>query len=124
MLHSRVIAAIIIASTLSVMPAEAQKASGAHTKVSTWNNYSSRGYLHGRGRAISIQNGGIDIEGGGHSNMKDCHYCGKNGSNGGYSFKGGYQFERGVMLTGPGSFGLNETTHFGGEGSSWTQFEW
>jgi hypothetical protein len=123
MLHPRVIAALIIASTLSVMPAEAQKASGAHTKVSTWNNYSSKGYLHGRGRAISIQNGGINIEGDGHSNMKDCHYCGKNGSNGGYSFKGVYQFERGVMLTGPGSFGLNENTYFGAEGSNWTQFE-
>lgn len=109
---------------MGVMPAEAQKATGlgSHVKVGTWNNYSSKGYVHGHGRVFSVQSGGVQINGRGHSNMRGCHYCNRNGFNGDYRIRGAYTFERGASIDGNGSFGLDETTHFGAEGSSWSQF--
>jgi hypothetical protein len=111
---------------IGVVPAEAQKARGlgSHVKVGTWNNSNTSGYVHGKGSAYSRQQGGIYIEGGGNSNSRPCHNCGDSGGQGGYGFRGGYNFERGAGIRGTGSFGLNETTHFGAEGSSWTQFQW
>jgi hypothetical protein len=108
---------------MGVMPADAQKA-GSHVKVSTWNNSSTHGYVHGNGQAYSSQQGGLHIEGGGNSNARPCHSCGDSGAHGGYGFRGGYSFQRGAGVRGAGSFGLNEQNHFGAEGSSWTQFHW
>lgn len=104
-------------------PSLAQTAS-SHVKVGTWNNMNTNGYVHGNGQAYSTQYGGFHIEGGGNSTAQPCHSCVESRSNGGYGFRGGYNFQQGAGIQGSGSFGLNSTTHFGAEGSSWTQFQW
>ena len=106
---------------MGVVPATAQQA-GSHVSVGTWNNSTTSGYVHGNGGAFSHQIGGIHINGGGNSTVGYEH--GNPGAHGGYGVEGGYGFQRSAGVTGTGSFGLRESTHFGGDGSSWTQFQW
>lgn len=106
---------------MGALPATAQEA-GSHVKVETWNNSTTEGYVHGHGGAYSRQTGGIHIEGGGNSTAG--YDSGAPGAHGGYGFSGGYGFQRGAGITGAGSFGLQESTNFGAEGSSWTQLQW
>ena len=114
-------------ATISIMgmvalPSTAQQ-TGSRVQVGTWNNSTTEGYVHGNGAAYSRQTGGIHIEGGGNSTAGYEH--GSNpGAHGGFGFSGGYGFQRGAGITGSGSFGLNESTNFGAEGSSWTQLQW
>ena len=114
-------------ATISIMgmvalPSTAQEA-GSHVKVGTWNTSTTEGYVHGNGAAYSHQTGGIHIEGGGNSTA-GYEKSGAPGAHGGYGFEGGYGFQRGAGVTGTGSFGLQESTNFGAEGSSWTQLKW
>ena len=103
------------------LPATAQEA-GSHVKVGTYNNSTTEGYVHGHGGAYSRQTGGVHIQGGGNSTAG--YDSGAPGAHGGYGFSGGYGFQRGAGITGAGSFGLQESTNFGAEGSSWTQLQW
>ena len=120
----KIIASLATISVLGLgaLPATAQQ-TGSHVQVHTYNNFKTEGYVHGDGAAFSRQIGGIHIEGGGNSTAGYEH--GSNpGAHGGYGFSGGYGFQRGAGITGSGSFGLNESTNFGAEGSSWTQLQW
>ena len=108
---------------MGAVPAATAQEAGSHVKVGTYNNFETQGYVHGNGQAFSTQTGGIHIQGGGNSTAGYEH--GSNpGAHGGYGFSGGYGFQRGAGVTGTGSFGLNEATNFGAEGSSWTQLKW
>lgn len=121
---SKTISGLVTISILGLgFPVEAQTAS-SHVKVGTWNNFTSTGYVHGSGSAYSQQQGGVHIEGLGNSTVIPCHTCGNSSTHGVYGFRGGYSFERGAGISGTGSFSLNETNHFGMEGSSWTKFNW
>lgn len=119
--------ASLATATISIMgmvalPSTAQEA-GSHVKMSTWNNFTTDGYVNGHGGAFSRQTGGVHFDFGGNSTAGYDH--GSNlGAHGGYGSKGDYGFQRGAGVTGTGSFGLNETNHFGAEGSSWTQLQW
>ena len=120
------IIASLATATISIMgmvavPAQAQEA-GSHVTVNTYNHSTTEGYVNGHGGAYSHQTGGVHIEGGGNSTAGYEH--GAPGAHGGYGFSGGYGFQRGAGVTGTGSFGLNEATNFGAEGSGWTQLKW
>jgi len=107
---------------LGALPATAQQ-TGSHVQVHTYNNSTTEGYVHGHGAAATHQTGGVHIQGGGNSTAGYEH-GGAPGAHGGYGFSGGYGFQRGAGITGAGSFGLQESTSFGAEGSSWTQLQW
>lgn len=114
--------AVISIMGMVAAPAQAQEA-GSQVKVGTYNNHTTRGYVNKHGAVYSNQTGGIHIEGGGNSTAGYEH-SGAPGAHGGYGFSGGYGFQRGASVTGTGSFGLQESTDFGAEGSSWTQLKW
>lgn len=106
---------------MGIVPAATAQQAGSHVRVGTYNNSTTEGYINGHGGAYSHQTGGVHIEGGGNSTAGYEH---GSGAHGGYGFSGGYGFQRGAGVTGTGSFGLNESTNFGAEGSSWTQLQW
>ena len=108
---------------MGAVPAATAQEAGSHVKVGTYNNFETQGYVHGNGQAFSTQTGGIHIQGGGNSTAGYEHGS-NHGAHGGYGFSGGYGFQRGAGVTGTGSFGLNEATNFGAEGSGWTQLKW